>query len=233
MRTPARQPVRAHNERRQAALMAAVSQQVRQALFASVLVGADEEAASKDRSALTIPRALASIGPAQLAARHPGGGEARQQARALYERCLAHYRNVLRAADAALGADDVGAAVAAFVAANVEALHGVQATPEMLLRLEYQLGGVVRSSSGWDTADAYERQAYFEQMAVIAVLVSEASKQAAAQGPAAVANLKRAARGYLTELLGLEPDALTLDATGLVLRAPAAAAGNVSATPTA
>lgn len=222
MRTRDRQPAKAHNDRRHAVLMAAVSQQVRQTLFTSVLGGLDDAAAPGDRSALTIPRALASVGPAQLASRHPGSAAARQQARALYERCLVHYRAVLRPADAALNTDDVGAAVAAFVAANIEALHGIHATPEMLLRLECQLGAVVRASSGWDTADAYERQAYFEQMAVIAVLVSESSKQAEAQGPAAVANLKRAARGYLTELLGLEPDALTLGPGGLALRRPVA-----------
>ena len=109
--------------------------------------------------------------------------------------------------------------MAHFVAANLRALHGVDVTPQALLRLERQLAGVARLSSAWDTAPARERQFYFEQMAILAVLIAESAAQALMQGPAARANVQRAARGYVQRLLGLEPDHLTLDADGLALRA--------------
>ena len=152
------------------------------------------------------------------------------QARALYERCLAHYRSQVRAEDEALGVDDVGAAAANFVAANMIALHGLDVSPLAVLRLERQLSGAVRHTAAWDSAAARERQAYFEQLAVLAVLISETNKQAALQGPAASANVKRAARGYLMQLLGLNPDELTLGPEGLTLREvpPSTGAGNAA-----
>jgi hypothetical protein len=169
-----------------------------------------------DRAALTVEAARVSMAPGKLAAAHPAA--ARAEARALYERCLAHYRTQVRAGQADAGMDDVGAAVAHFVAANIRALQGVTVTPQMLLQLERQLGGVVRVSSAWATASARERQIYFEQMAILAVLIGESAAQAVLQGPAALANVQRAARGYLQQLLGLNADHLTLDDHGLALR---------------
>jgi hypothetical protein len=204
-----------HDDPRHTALVEDMSRLVRRALFdAIVQLGSDE---ALDCAALTVERAHLPIAPARLAAAHPGGPQARREARVLYERCLTHYRDVVRVTQADGGLDDVGAAVACFVAANIQALHGVSVTPAMLLRLERQLGGVVTVSSAWSTATARERQLYFEQMAILAVLIRETSAHAVLQGPAAVENVRRAARGYLWQLLGLNPDQLTLDAGGLSL----------------
>lgn len=83
----------------------------------------------------------------------------------------------MRAQDQEREVDDVGAAVAAFVAANLSALQGTRVTPHTLSCLERQLGGVARLSSDWCRAPLHERQAYFEQMAVLAVLVAEARRR--------------------------------------------------------
>ena len=56
-------------------------------------------------------------------------------------------------------------------------------------------------------------------MATLSVLIAESAAQATVQGPAARANVQRAARGYVQRLLGLDPDQITLDADGLALRA--------------
>ena len=196
------------------ALMKDVEGLVRQALFDAML-NAGSPAAS-DQPALTVERGRTPTAPERLAGNQPGGA-ARAQARAMYERCLTHYRNVVRAQDAALNIDDVGAAVAHFVTANMQALHPVTVTPAMLLRLERQLGGIVQRSASWSTASARERQFYFEQMAILAVLISESTALAARQGAAAVANVQRAASRYLQQLLGMDPQALALDARGLHL----------------
>jgi DNA topoisomerase IA len=204
-----------------AAFTEAMASQVRQAILdAIVRIGSGDESA--DRAALTVQRAHAPIAPARLARAHPGDAAVREEARQLYERCLVHYRSVVRAQDQALAVDDVGAAVAAFVAASLGALHGTPVTPGMLLSLEKQLDGIARLSSDWETAAVVERQAYFEQMALLAVLVAESAAQAGAQGGAAVANVQRAARGYLRQLLGIDPDHLALGPDGLAARAPAA-----------
>jgi len=194
-----------------------VERLVRQALFDAML-NAGSPAAS-DHLALTVERAQTPMAPERLASSHAGGA-ARAQARAMYERCLTHYRSVVRAQDAALSVDDVGAAVAHFVTASMQALHPVTVTPAMLLRLERQLGGIVQHSGSWSSASARERQFYFEQMAILAVLISESTAMAALQGTAAVANVQRAASRYLQQLLGMDPQALALDARGLHLSDP-------------
>ena len=198
----------------------AMASQVRQAILDAIVhIGSADAAA--DRVALTVERAPVAIAPARLAHSHPGDAAAREAARRLYESCLVHYRSVVRAQDQAPNVDDVGAAVAAFVAANFAALQGTPVTPGMLLSLEKQLDGIARRSSDWESAPVVERQAYFEQMALLAVLVAESSAQAKAQGPAAVANLRRTARVYLRQLLGMDPDHLALGPNGLAARAPA------------
>ena len=70
----------------------------------------------------------------------------------------------------------------------------------------------------WQRAPLAERQAWFEQLALLGVLVNESRVQARAQGLAATANVERAAHSYLTQLLGLDPAALVVTPQGLVAR---------------
>lgn len=205
---------------RAVAVAAAVAAQMRQAVLDAIVHLGDD--LSAEPAALTVPRGREPVAPARLARAHPAGA-AREEALRLYARCLDHYRSVVRAQDQEREVDDVGVAVAAFVAANLSTLQGTRVTPHMLSCLQRQLGGVARLSADWDSAPLHERQAFFEQMAVLAVLVAESSAQAASQGAAALANVRRAARGYLQQLLGIDPGLLVLGADGLVAYAPASA----------
>ena len=162
-------------------------------------------------------RAARPIAPALLAAGYPES--TRQAMCTLYEIYLQHYRSV--AGGGPEKSDDARAAVAHFVAANMQALQGIDVTPSMLQRLHGQLAMVTRLSSRWDRASLRERQLFFEKMAIVAVLVDQAWTLATTQGQAAIEHVQRGARGYLRELLGLEPDGLTLSESGLGL-APAA-----------
>lgn len=221
MKRPSRRPSATPDDTPDAALVADVARRLGEALGDTLLnLGSRGDA---DQPALTLPRASLTVAPARLAAAHPGGAAQRQQARLRYERCLARYREDVRPQDSALGIDDVGAAVAHFVAVNLEALQGIDVTPAMLLRLERQLVGLVQLTPAWAGAKARDRQMYFEQLAILTVYVAELSHQARAQGPDAVANVRRAARGYLQTLLGLNPDRLSLGAGGLALSLGAAA----------
>jgi hypothetical protein len=167
---------------------------------------------------LTVERAPAPIAPPRMARGQARNLVAQGQTRAMYEDCLQTYRSVVRAQDAALTVDNVGAAVAFYVAVNLHVLHAVDATAEMLLLLEHQLRGVTHRSSKWGSASIEERQFFFEQIAILSVFVAGSWANAKSQGPAAVASVQRAARGYLQQLLGLNPDLLTLGLDGLSVR---------------
>jgi hypothetical protein len=199
------------------ALTERLSRELRHALFDSLMT---EGAAGMCDATLTVERGAVTVAPAHMAQSHPGRPAARADARALYERCLAHFR--AKHGNGDMRRDDLGMALACFVAANLHALHGLRVTPAMLSALRRQLVGWVQRSPAWASASLDERRFHFEQMAIVAVLMAEASALARVQGPAAVANVRRAARAYLQGLLGLNPDLLTLGAEGLTLRQEAA-----------
>lgn len=153
------------------------------------------------------------IAPALLARSH-ATPRARQDAQALYLRCLQHFR---RQVQAAAPQDDAGLAAAHFVLACVAVLQGCTPAADDLARVERQLRRWLGSQPGWHDAPLRDRQSAFEQFAVLGVLVAETSAQAAGQGPAAVAHVQRAARGYLVQMLGVAADRLVLGPQGLAL----------------
>ena len=170
--------------------------------------------ADADLPALTVEPAAEPSAPAILAKAHPGSPKARRDKAQLYTRCLAHYREKVQAA---MPTDDIGAAAAYFVLANLAALQNLDVTEPQLALVERQMRHVIGRHEAWHAADARERQCFFEQLAVLGVLVGESQAQARGQGAAALANVRRAARGYLVQLLGLNPDALRLTDRGLAL----------------
>jgi hypothetical protein len=177
-------------------------------------LGRDE---SKATAALLVERSPHSVGPARMAEALQVDAATREQMRAAYEQCLHTYRNVVRAQDIGLPFDDAVAAVAYFVAANLYALTGIDSTPLMLVRLERQLGALVHMTTRWDAAPIADRQLYFEQTAISGVLMASMAKQARSRGAEAVATLKSTARRNLHQLLGLDPDLLSLGRDGLTV----------------
>lgn len=205
------------SQKNEAALTQALTEAIQKAITQSVF-GAVEPGQA-DFSALVVTRARTPLAPMRLAASQPGDAKARAQASVVYHRCLEAYRKGVRPQDNEHAVDDAGAAVAYFVAANLEVLHGVKATPEVLLGVERQLIRIVRTSWRWEDISAGERQFLFEQMAVLGVFVAGLWTRAPTQGAAAVANVRAIARRYLQQFLGLNPDMLALDSNGLSVRA--------------
>jgi hypothetical protein len=177
--------------------------------------------ASDEAPALTIEPALEPTAPALLARSH-GSPKARAQAQAMYLKCLTHYRTKVQRG---LPTDDLGAAAAYFVLANLAALQNLNVSEAQLALVERQMRRLMGRHAAWQAADARHRQTLFEQFAVLGVLVGESQAQARTQGAAALRNVQQAARGYLRELLGIDPDVLRLDEHGLRLeiQVPAAA----------
>jgi hypothetical protein len=198
------------NHNQAARVAAGLGQRLGRIVFDALIQSAD---AQSDGPPLVVERAAAPLAPARLADLHGGTNAARAEMRALYENCLRTYRTAIRPQDIAV--DDIGAALANFVAASLFALHGIGASREMLERIERQLQGVARLGATVHAATTGERQYYFETLATLGVLVAGRAEHAKSQGAAAVAAVRTAARGYLLDLLGIDPDLLVLDATGL------------------
>jgi hypothetical protein len=184
-----------------------------------------EQAAGVDEQhpPLLVPRAVMAEGAATLARSHAGPA-ARSQALVLYQRCLLHYRQKvqprLQTAEVANAVndktqDDVGAAAAYFVLANLSAVTGVEPKVQTLPAVERQLRFLLSSTQAWQHTDLAQRQALFEQLALLGVLVNESRLVAQQQGAAAIAHVQQAARGYLQQLLGLDADLLSVSVRGL------------------
>ncbi|NML18518.1 DUF6683 family protein [Azohydromonas caseinilytica] len=195
-----------------------LSQHLRHTLLNAVAV----RAAQADTAPLVVAPARVPRAPALLADALPGSAAAREERRALFTRCLAHYRRAVSAEAGRGQGDDLGAAAAHFVLANLRALQGTDATPPQFQALQRQMAGVLRI--GLADAGTREQQLHFEKFALLAVLMSETWTLALRQGPAAMAHVRQAAHGYLVELLGLEPQRLALGDQGLALRADVACA---------
>jgi hypothetical protein len=178
------------------------------------------EAAQSDPDgapALAVPPAEHATGPSRLAAAHPGSAQARREAQALYGRCLAYYRSqVQRPLRPGRADDDAGLAAAYFVLANLAATEGAEPDATHLPALERQLRHLIWLTQAWDTTPLAQRQGLFEQLALLGVLVNESRLQARTQGDAARANLQRAARAYLKQLLGLDADQIAITPQGLM-----------------
>jgi hypothetical protein len=174
------------------------------------------QAPADDLPALAVMPAAKATMPQRLAGAQPGGPTARRDSEKLYARCLAHYRrSVQPRLVPGVQHDDVGVAAAYFVLANMAALRPIEPDEAVLAQTERQLRQLISRTRAWEGASAVDRQQLFEQFAIIGVLINETRLAAPAQGPAAVANVQRAARGYLLQLLGLDPDLLAVGPSGL------------------
>jgi len=180
-----------------------------------------EAAQAENAPPLKVTPAAQPIAPARLAATHPGGPKARAEAQQLYLKCLRYYRSQVqpvatRQAPAVPDTDEVSTAAAYFALANLACLQPhLQPDEQQLALVARQLRRLIGSSEAWTQANEAGRQLLFEQFAIIGVLINESRVQAATQGAAAQLNLQRAARNYLVQMLGLDPDLLAVGTEGL------------------
>lgn len=208
--------------RKDDALTPPLARHLGQALVQALSDAGNDGGAEDDIAPVRIEPSAKPIAAALLAGRHPGGPAAQRQAQLLYQRCLAHYRTNVRQG---ASQDDVGHAAAWFVCANLAALHGHAVSMAQIDAVERQLRRLIAGHAGWKAARIDEKQSLFEQLATLGVLVGETQAQARAEAgarpdaqAAALANVQRAARGYLRQLLGIDGDALQAGEAGLSAR---------------
>jgi len=205
-----------HLHRRQAAQIDDATQLLRKTIADALLLASLGDG---DQASLRVMRAGSATAPAQMAAEQTAADPAtRDQIAASYQRCLDSYRSMGLAREDEPDVDDVGRVVAFFVAVNLHALHDVEADAGVLVLLERQLRATARARSNWDAASIEQRQFFFERIAILSVVVSGSRAGAAAQGAQAVANVRHTARQYLEQMLGMNPDWLTLGPAGLQTR---------------
>lgn len=196
----------------------AITRELTRVLQAAMGQALDTAAQGGDATPLAVPAAHEPSAPKRLAATQAAGPRVRRESLMLYQRCLRHYREAIQPRVTRLHRDDdLGAAAAYFVLANLAALHG--GVPDEALQpvLAAQLARLIERTAAWQRAPLAERQALFEQLALLGVLVNESRVQAQPQGQAAQANLQRAARAYLLQFPGLAPERLQVTAQGLTL----------------
>lgn len=160
-----------------------------------------------------VARAAAPIAPSILS-RAQVMPRARQEAIARYEHCLNHFRSrVQRGAPE----DDAGLAVAYFMLVNVAALHDLHPRSEALERVEAQMRRALAGLDAWREAPLADRQSAFEQFAVLAVLVADATHRAREAGGTAIVPVRRAAYATLSQWLDVEPSRLVVGERGLTM----------------
>jgi hypothetical protein len=169
------------------------------------------------RAPSTAGAPVAGPGVLALAALHPGGPAARQEAQSLYTRCLQHYRRHVqpRLEGGMQTQDDLGVAAAFFVLANLGACQGTEPEVAALPAVERQMRSLLAQTTAWRQMGSAERQSLFEQFALLGVLINESRIAAQPQGAEAQMHVQQAARGYLQQLLGLSPDRLSASVQGL------------------
>jgi len=115
--------------------------------------------------------------------------------------------------------NDVGGAVAAFLAGSYTAYRDVDVPDQNFVALVNQMRQVLASNADFARASDAEKQEIHGQMAILGTYMALTRMALKQQPDAQVArNLQRAAKGYLEQFLKTDADRVQLTESGLVLR---------------
>lgn len=159
---------------------------------------------------------VAGVAPARaLASAYPP--DQRAKVEGLFKELLSGYHKL----ESQLGIprNDVGGAVAAFLTGSYAAYRDVDVPDENFLPLVKQMRQVLASNADFARASDAEKQAIYEQMAILGTYMALTRLALKEQPNAQVArNMQRAAKGYLEQFLKTDADRVQLTESGLVLR---------------
>ncbi len=150
-----------------------------------------------------------------LASSYPPGQRARVEG--LFKELLAGYHKI--ALQFGIPRNDVGGAVAAFLAGSYMAYRDVNVPEENYLALVHQMRLVLASNGEFLRTSDAQKQDLYEQMAILGTymaLTRDALKQR--PDPQVARNMQRAAKGYLEQLLKTDAERVHLTRSGLVVR---------------
>ncbi|MBT0668720.1 hypothetical protein HT136_10105 [Novosphingobium profundi] len=163
-------------------------------------------------SALTFRGGAPPVMPARLAATVPAPD--RSQAESLFGEMLVTYRRIER--QFALPTNDLAGATAALLVGSYQAYHEETLPDAAFPALARQLRGPLAAETALAAMSEAERQAYYEQAAILGTyLVTVRIGLERAPDAAAQAHLRDAGRRYLAQALGGNPDRIVISATGM------------------
>jgi len=169
---------------------------------------------SKAAVPLTFEARDKPVAPAQLARAYPP--QARAQAERVFNDTLQTYHRL--ESQFGLRRNDLGGALAAFVAGNYAAYRDEPFPDKLFKPLVLQMQDVLQSTGTLDKAGAAQKQELYENLAILGtyMLMTREGLQKSPDAKIA-ANMKAAARGYLQQALKLDPDHMHLTDRGLVV----------------
>jgi hypothetical protein len=163
---------------------------------------------------LTFDARAKAIAPAKLARAYPP--DARIKVERVFNDTLDTYHRI--ESQFGLHRNDLGGALAAFVAGNYAAYRDEPFPDKLFKPLVLQMQAVLKSTGTLDKAGAVEKQELYENLAILGTYMLM-TREALQKSPNATiaANMKAAARGYLQQALKLDPDHMRLTDQGLVV----------------
>jgi hypothetical protein len=160
--------------------------------------------------------AVTGVSPASaLASSYPPAQRARVEE--LFKELLSGYHKI--ESQFGIPRNDVGGAVAAFLAGSYMAYRDVDLPDQNFLALVNQMRLVLASNGEFARTSDAEKQELYEQMAILGTYMA-LTRDALKQRPDArvARNMQRAAKRYLEQLLKTDADRVQLTASGLVFR---------------
>lgn len=177
-----------------------------------------EPAAPVDYRAMMVTRVdpARSLAPATLAQHYPA--EKRKEAEKVFRQMLTTHRSVMQRFGVA--DNDLSGAVAAFIAGNYMAYNNADFADASFGPLVLQMRGSLANNAALAAATPAERQAAFEQLAILGMMSATtqiALKAEPGHVDAAVVEAKMRAAGErnLRQFLGVDPAQVRLTPTGI------------------
>lgn len=154
------------------------------------------------------------IAPSKLASSYPASH--RSQAEQVFAQTLDGYRKI--EAQFGLRRNDLGGALAAFVAGNYIAYRNEPFPDRLFPPLVQQMQVVLQSSGTLENTSLGEKQELYENLAILGTYMA-LMREAVHKSPndKLAATMKTTARGYLEQALKLDPDRMRLTEQGLVV----------------
>jgi hypothetical protein len=179
--------------------------------------GASNNSSATARIAPQLDTGIKSVGPpiapAKLAKGYPQS--TRPQAEKFFSQTLETYHGI--ESQFGLKRNDLAGALAAFVAGNYIAYRNEPFPDQQFKPLVEQLRGSLASTVGLQRASDTEKQELYESLAIVGTQMA-VTREALQKKPdeKIAAKMKAAARGYLQQLLNIDPDRMRLTDHGLL-----------------
>jgi hypothetical protein len=172
------------------------------------------QSAARPPAPLTFDPPSGPVAPARLARAYPT--DQRAKVEQVFGQTLQTWHGL--ESQFGLRRNDLGGALAAFVAGNYAAYRDEPFPDQLFKPLVQQMQAVLRATGALERLDAAQKQELYEHLAILGTYML-LTREALQKAPDAriAANMKAAARGYLQQALQLDAQRMRLTDQGLVV----------------